>query len=81
VASVESTTILGGVLGWFIFRDVSNLWLDLALANAGGGFIFLATHAVLGEIMQHEKKIVVLSFTVGFCAIALLILVFRLQAD
>ena len=64
--------LLGGVLGWFVFRNVSNLWLDLALANAGGGFIFLAAHAVLGEIMKHEKKIVVLSFTAGFCAIAVL---------
>jgi zinc transporter ZupT len=81
VAAVESTTILGGVLGWFVFRSVSNLWLDLALAHAGGGFIFLATHAVLGEIMEHEKKIVVLSCTAGFCAIAALILIFRLQAD
>jgi len=81
VAAVESTTILGGVLGWFVFQNVSNLWLELALANAGGGFIFLAAHAVLGEIMKHEKKIVVLSFTAGFCAIAALILIFRLRAD
>jgi zinc transporter ZupT len=81
VAAVESTTILGGVLGWFVFQNVSNLWLDLALAHAGGGFIFLAAHAVLGEIMKHEKKIVVFSFTVGFCAIAALILIFRLRAD
>jgi zinc transporter ZupT len=81
VAAVESTTILGGLIGWFAFRNVSVLWLDLALANAGGGFIFLATHAVFGEIMKHEKKIVVLSFTAGFCAIALLILIFRLQPE
>src|SRR5580658_8717714 len=80
VAAVESTTILGGLLGWLVFRNVSNLWLDLALAHAGGGFIFLAAHAVLGEIMKHEKKIVVLSFTAGFCAIALLIIIFHLQA-
>jgi zinc transporter ZupT len=81
VAAVESTTILGGVLGWILFRNVSNLWLDLALAHAGGGFIFLAAHAVLGEIMKHEKKIVVISFTAGFCAIGLLILIFRLQPE
>ena len=81
VAAVESTTILGGVLGWFVFHNVSDLWLDLALAHAGGGFIFLAAHAVLGEIMKHEKKIVVLSFTAGFCAIGALILIFRLHAD
>jgi len=80
VAAVESTTILGGLLGWFVFRNVSNLWVDLALAHAGGGFIFLAAHAVLGEIMKHEKKIVVLSFTAGICAIAALILIFHLQA-
>jgi zinc transporter ZupT len=79
VAAVESTTILGGLLGWYIFQNVSNLWLDLALANAGGGFIFLAAHAVLGEIMKHEKRIVVVSFTVGFGAIALLILGVRLH--
>jgi zinc transporter ZupT len=81
VAAVESTTILGGLLGWYVFRSVNNLWLDLALAHAGGGFIFLAAHAVLGEIMKHEKKIVVVSFTAGFCAIGALILIFRLQAD
>jgi zinc transporter ZupT len=81
VSAVESTTIVGGLLGWFVLRDVSNIWLALALAHAGGGFIFLATHAVLGEIMKHEKKIVLLSFTAGFCAIGMLILAFHLTAD
>jgi len=81
VAAVESTTILGGLLGWFVLSGVSNTWLALALAHAGGGFIFLATHAVLGEIMKHEKKIVLLSFSAGFCAIGTLILVFHLTAD
>src|SRR6266404_2120644 len=31
VAAVESTTILGGLLGWFVLQNVSNLWLALAL--------------------------------------------------
>jgi hypothetical protein len=31
--------------------------------------------------MKHEKKIVVVSFTAGLCAIAALILIFRLRAD
>ena len=81
VAAVESTTILGGLLGWFVLRDVSNVWLALALAHAGGGFIFLATHAVLGEIMKHEKKIVLLSFAAGVGAIGILKLVFHLKGD
>jgi zinc transporter ZupT len=78
VAAVESTTVLGGLLGWFVLRDLSSLWLALALAHAGGGFIFLAAHAVLGEIMKHEKKIVLLSFAAGFFAIGLLTLVLTL---
>ena len=81
VAAVESTTILGGFLGWFVFRSVSQVWVSLALAHAGGGFIFLATHAVLGEILKHEKKVVLISFASGVCAIAALILVFHLRAD
>jgi len=46
VAAVESTTILGGVLGVYVLHGVSEFWLGLALAHAGGGFLFLATHAV-----------------------------------
>jgi zinc transporter ZupT len=79
VAAVESTTILGGALGWFVLRGVSEFWLGAALAHAGGGFLFLATHAVLGEILKHEKRIVVTNFAAGFCAIGALILFFHLK--
>jgi zinc transporter ZupT len=79
VAAVESTTLLGGLLGSYVFPGLSPVWLALALANAGGGFIFLATHAVLGEILKHEKKIVLVNFAIGFCAIGALILLFHLR--
>lgn len=79
VAAVESTTILGGILGWYVFASLSPVWMSLILANAGGGFFFLAVHAVLGEIMKHERKIVVLNFLAGLVAIATLILVFHLR--
>ncbi|MGA2175219.1 MAG: ZIP family metal transporter [Verrucomicrobiota bacterium] len=79
VAAVESTTILGGLLGWFVFPNLSPVWLALALAHAGGGFLFLATHAVLGEILKHEKKIVLVNFAIGFCAIGALVLLFHLR--
>jgi zinc transporter ZupT len=79
VAAVESTTILGGLLGHFILRDLSDVWLGIALAHAGGGFFYLATHAVAGEIMKHEKKIVLVNFAVGFFAVASLILFFHLR--
>ena len=80
VAAVESTTILGGVLGWFGFRNVSAVWLALALANAGGGFFYLAIHAVLGEIFKHHKRLVLGNFAAGFSVIAALILYFHLRA-
>jgi zinc transporter ZupT len=80
VAAVESTTILGGLLGWFVLRSASDFWLALALANAAGGFLYLAAHAVLGEIFRHHKKLVLTNFAAGFGAIAALILFFHLKA-
>ena len=80
VAAVEATTILGGLLGWFVLQGASDFWLALALANAGGGFLYLAIHAVLGEIFRHHKFLVLANFAAGFAAIAGLILFFHLRA-
>jgi len=80
VAAVEATTILGGLLGWFELRNVSEVWLALALANAGGGFFYLAIHAVLGEIFKHHKPLVLGNFAAGFSVIATVILYFHLRA-
>ncbi len=80
VAAVESTTILGGLLGWFVLRDVSAVWLALALADACGGS-YLALHAMLGEIFRHHKALVLGSFAAGFTIIAALILYFHLKAE
>ena len=84
VALVESTTILGGLAGWFVLQNVAHssleLTLALMLANAGGGFLYLAIHAVLGEILKHHKALVLTSFAAGFGAIAALILFFHLKA-
>ena len=76
---MESTTILGGAIGWFVLRNVSEVWFAVALAHAGGGFLFLATHAFLGEILKHHKKLVLANFAAGFCAIGALILFFHLK--
>jgi zinc transporter ZupT len=78
VAAVESTTLLGGILGWVFFREVSALWLDAVVAHVGGGFLFLAVHAVLGEILKHHKGLVLTSFAIGFGAIAGLTFLLRL---
>ncbi len=79
VAAVEFTTILGGVLGHFVLHGVSEFWLGVALANAGGGFLYLATHAILGEIWKHHKGIVLGFFAAGFFVIGLLVVGFHLK--
>ena len=79
VVAVQSTTILGGVLGWFVFHNVSDVWVALALAHAGGGFLFLATHAVIGEMLKHHKTLVLANFIAGFSVIGALIFFFHLK--
>src|SRR5437763_3567771 len=72
VAAVEATTLLGGVIGYFFLANVSSFWLGVIMAHVGGGFIYLAAHAVLGEMVKHGKKLVVTSFSAGAALIALL---------
>jgi ZIP family zinc transporter/zinc and cadmium transporter len=78
VAAVESTTLLGGVLGVWVLPHVSGLWMDLVLAHVGGGFIFLAFHAVFGELVKHGRKLVLVSFFVGISLIIVLNLILTL---
>jgi zinc transporter ZupT len=84
VAAVESMTIIGGLAGWIIIRNIPHAWLGLTLslmlANACGGFLFLAIHAVWGEIFRHHKGLVLGNFFAGFGVIAALILYFHLKA-
>jgi zinc transporter ZupT len=42
------------------------------MAHVGGGFLYLAAHAVLGEMLKHGKKLVLTSFSVGVALIAVI---------
>jgi hypothetical protein len=44
----------------------------LIMAHVGGGFLYLALHAVVGEMLKHGKKLVLTSFLLGVVLIALL---------
>src|SRR5881397_118027 len=72
VTAVEATTLLGGVIGYFFLANISTFWLGLIMAHVGGGFIYLAVHAVLGEMLKHGRNLVLTSFSVGVALIALL---------
>jgi zinc transporter, ZIP family len=75
VAAVEATTLLGGAIGVYVVPQISGIWLDLILAHVGGGFIFLAFHAVFGELMKHGRALVLVSFSSGVLLIAVLNLI------
>jgi zinc transporter ZupT len=72
VASVEATTLIGGVIGYFFLTNISILWVGLIMAHVGGGFLYLAVHAVLGEMLKHGKKLVLTSFALGVALIGVL---------
>jgi zinc transporter ZupT len=78
VLGVEATTLLGGVLGWLFFPQASSFWIFAALAHAGGGFIFLATHAIIGEILKHHKALVLTCFGAGVGLIGAFVLMLHL---
>src|SRR5881398_2486850 len=72
VASVEATTLLGGALGFFFLVNTTTFWLGLIMAHVGGGFLYLAAHAVLGEMLKHGKELVLTSFSFGVALIGIL---------
>jgi zinc transporter ZupT len=77
VAAVEATTLLGGAIGFFFLVNTSSFWLSLFMANVGGGFLYLAAHALLGEMLRHDKGLVLKSFSLGFTLIGILNLCLR----
>lgn len=72
VLAVESTTVIGGIIGSIFLINASDYWIAFALANAGGGFIYLAAHAILGEIVRHHKTLVLTNFIGGIVLIGAL---------
>jgi zinc transporter ZupT len=73
VAAVESTTLIGGALGlWLQPQTIGGRWMALVPAHIGGGFIFLAFHAVFGELVRHGRKLVINSFIAGVLLIVIL---------
>jgi zinc transporter ZupT len=73
VAAVEATTLLGGLAGFWAAPWIDGFWVDIILAHVGGGFIYLAIHAVFGELVRHSKNLVLVSFGIGFFLIAALV--------
>lgn len=72
VVLVESTTILGGLFGQYIIAEGLSLWwLGFLEAHIAGGFLFLAIHAIIGEVFKNHKALVILTFVLGIALIGL----------
>ncbi len=70
VFGVEMVTILGAIMGNIVLESyVSDILLSAVMSHIAGGFIFLASHAVLGEMLKNHKKLVILSFSFGLIVI------------
>ncbi len=77
VAAVEVATLVGGLSGLAFLGHIPELWVAAVVAHAGGGFLFLAAHAVAGEILKHHKGLVLANFCAGFGCIGALSLALR----
>jgi zinc transporter, ZIP family len=77
VAAVEATTLLGGAIGLWAAPQIAGRWLDMIITHVGGGFIFLAIHAVFGELLKHSRARVLVNFAAGVLLIAALNLALR----
>lgn len=78
VLLIESTTILGGLIGNYLFHNFFTAQLfGIVQANIAGGFIFLSMHAIAGEVFLNHKKIVTSSFLSGVFLILLMNFLFH----
>jgi zinc transporter ZupT len=77
VTLVEMITIVGAVTGTYFFRSsISSVLMGIMMAHIAGGFIFLAFHAVFGEMLKNHKNLVLISFGMGLLLILSVYLLF-----
>jgi zinc and cadmium transporter len=68
----ESSTLIGWVLGAFLLDGiVKSGWLNLILLHIGGGFVYLAFHAILNESEEHSPRFIIIFFLIGLIFIGL----------
>ncbi|PYK77883.1 MAG: hypothetical protein DME38_12560 [Verrucomicrobia bacterium] len=68
-------------IAFFFLANASIFWLGLIMAHVGGGFFYLAAHAVLGEMVRHGKQLVITSFCAGVALIGILNICLRILAS
>lgn len=70
--AIESLTLAGWALGQFSLQGFrEGPWFYLILAHVGGGFIYLALHALLNESEEHSPRYILFFFFIGIAVISL----------
>lgn len=70
VTLVESTTVIGTIIGTYLFQSgISPVITSAIMAHIAGGFIFLSLHAVLGEMLKNHTRLVIFSLSLGLILI------------
>jgi len=72
VAAIGNSSLIDGALGLWLQPQASGYWMALVPAHIGGGFVFLAIHAVFGELVNHGRKLVLNSFIAGVLLVVVL---------
>lgn len=72
VALEGATTMTGGLIGVSALAGSAPVWFGFVLGHVGGGFLYLVLHAMLGEMVKHEKKSTIFYATIGFVSLALI---------
>jgi zinc transporter ZupT len=70
--AVESTTLIGGLLSVFLLNGIPLFWYGIILAHIGGGFVYITAHAMIGEMVKHERKSILAYAVLGFALILVL---------
>jgi zinc transporter ZupT len=70
VFAVEMATVLGAITGSIVLTSyVSEILMSAVMSHIAGGFIFLSSHAILGEMLKTHKKLVIGYFIFGLVLI------------
>lgn len=70
VFAVEMVTVLGAIMGSIVLKSfVSEILISAVMSHISGGFIFLSSHAILGEMLMNHKKLVITTFGLGLLLI------------
>lgn len=70
VSLVEFTTVIGGVFGFYFLKEgISPILMGILLAHIAGGFIYLAFHAIFGEMLKNHTVLVLSNFIFGMLII------------